>query len=274
MRTTYQTIGYSLLCLSLAWSCKLADLRPTTLKDATPNRETKAVQLLEACVAAHGLTVLDTGTTYHMAIQDRWKGIYKMMNPLPYNNQPLDFRLQAQNFESQATYLHRSKRAQYGIHNLKTYQINADGERVYRQKNGHLFGWAALHYLLVELPSRLYKAPILKYAGQKTVDGIAYDLVLATWESVTPNKTYDQYLIYIHPDTKRLDRVNYTIRGFKEVIAIAPRNLYGSAQYDGFTKDATGVVYAKEVSVYINDIGKSQGWAHQVTVDSFWLAPN
>ena len=56
-----------------------------------------------------------------------------------------------------------------------------------------------------QFPFRITEATVVAYAGQEEVGGTTYDRVYATWGSAEPNDTWDQYLLYLHPDTKRME---------------------------------------------------------------------
>ena len=68
-----------------------------------------------------------------------------------------------------------------------------------------------VHYF-VEMPQRLTEAAIVRAAGKERVGGVDYDVVYATWGTVGANPTYDQYRIYMDPETHQLAKVWYTVR--------------------------------------------------------------
>ena len=63
-----------------------------------------------------------------------------------------------------------------------------------------------------QFPFRMSEAPIIAYAGERTIKGKVYDLVYATWGSEKPNKQYDQYILYLDPQTKMIEWLNFTVR--------------------------------------------------------------
>ncbi len=44
------------------------------------------------------------------------------------------------------------------------------------------------------------------------MDDVSYDPVFATWKQIEAQKEYDQYIIWIHPKTRLIAKVEYTIR--------------------------------------------------------------
>ena len=63
-----------------------------------------------------------------------------------------------------------------------------------------------------QFPFRMREADIISYAGQRTIKGVNYDIVYVTWHSETPNSKYDQYMLYLNPDTHQLDWLEFTLR--------------------------------------------------------------
>ncbi len=63
-----------------------------------------------------------------------------------------------------------------------------------------------------QFPFRFSEAPIIAYAGERTVNGETYDLLYATWGSEAANRKYDQYVLYLDKQTKMLEWLNFTVR--------------------------------------------------------------
>lgn len=63
-----------------------------------------------------------------------------------------------------------------------------------------------------QLPFKIGEADIISYAGKRNIKGTTYDVVFATWHTLAPNTKYDQYMLYLHPDTHDLDWLEFTLR--------------------------------------------------------------
>ena len=63
-----------------------------------------------------------------------------------------------------------------------------------------------------QFPFKIREADIVAYAGQRTIEGTLYDIVYATWHSAAPNSKYDQFVLYLHPDTQLPEWLEFTIR--------------------------------------------------------------
>ena len=63
-----------------------------------------------------------------------------------------------------------------------------------------------------QLPFKIREADIISYAGKRNIKGTEYDIVYATWHSEIPNSRYDQYMLYLHPETHDLEWLEFTLR--------------------------------------------------------------
>lgn len=257
-----------LLYIALLSSCKLADLRTDAIKSQSPNREDKAVDLLKKTIAAQNLEILKKAESYTMESRDNWRGLMTMINPFPKDNKRLAFRFRPMSFDGQMQYLETKKKDNiYGIQSLNYYKIEDGEEAVFKDSKKMEFAIAAVQYMF-ELPIRLIDAPILKYAGTQEFEGTDYELVFATWQSTEPNQAFDQYLLFIHPETYHLAFASYTIRA---MYMPAPRGMYGSVRYEDIVENEDGIKYPSTLYVQINKLKKNKKWAHKMTIKDLAL---
>jgi hypothetical protein len=125
----------------------------------------------------------------------------------------------------------------------------------------------AIQYLF-ELPIRIKEAPILKYAGTKEMEGITYDLVFATWDSLEPNKEFDQYLLYISQKTGFLTFASYTVR---DAYLPSPKNVYGSIRYEDMQENSDGIKYPTTIYIQINKLKSKDTWTRKMTLQDLQL---
>ena len=78
-----------------------------------------------------------------------------------------------------------------------------------------------------QFPFRISEAEIISYAGQEEVKGKLYDVVYATWGSEEANKEFDQFLLYLDPETHYLIYLHFTVRDKFEIMSF-------SARFDNF----------------------------------------
>ena len=251
----------TLLLMGLVSSCKLANLSTEAINTESVNREEKAIQLLEKTIKAHNFQALANAETYSYKVKDNWKGPMVLMNPFPKDNEWMEMRFRPATFDAQMQYLDtRNKDKVYGLQSLQYYLMDGDEEVEFKKKPKMEFSIAAVQYLF-ELPLRLINAPILKYAGKKMWEGVEYDLVFATWESIDPNDTYDQYLLYLHPETHELAFASYTVRA---IYLPAPKGIYGSIRYENVQEGPEGFRYPATLYIQLNKLKGNKKWAHKM----------
>jgi len=172
------------------------------------------------------------------------------MNSLPgNNNNDIQFRFATNTFDGQVEYLEGRKNNEiYGIQSWKGYHFGEDKELRASNSNRYAWGLAAYHYLL-EAPMRLLKAEIIKYAGEKEFEGAMYDLVFVSWGSESPNKEFDQWLLYINKETKFIDFTAVTIGDF---FVPMPKGLqHVTVHFPNRTKTSFGAYFPSEVAIQI-----------------------
>ena len=72
--------------------------------------------------------------------------------------------------------------------------------------------WLPTTEYFIELPLRMQEATVVGYTGEMTHGGRRYDLVFVSWGSAEPQKTVDQYLLWIDHETSLLAFVQFTVR--------------------------------------------------------------
>ncbi|WP_435624287.1 hypothetical protein [Flagellimonas sp.] len=261
LRQTYPTI--IILLAILFQSCKIADLRTSAVHPDLPNRENKAIELIEGLITKYGLDKLEDAETYSILATDNWKGLYALVNPFPRDNELMEMRFRPNSFDGQFNYLEGRNKTIYGIQSFQHYRIKETGIVKFRKKKSITFALPAIQYFF-ELPLRLKNAPILKYAGVQIVEGRTYDLVFATWEKTKPHKEHDQYLLYIDRDSGELSFANYTVRG---MYLPTPRNIYGSIRFEELKRNSDNINYPGKLYIQLNKLKKPQRALHIVTIE-------
>ena len=264
-RQTYITL--LLLISLLSQSCKLADLRTSELNPDLPNREKKAIQMLDNLIAKYGLDKLEEAETYTLRAKDNWKGLYALTNPFPRDNEPMEMRFRPNSFDGQFNYLEGGNKTIYGVQSFKHYRIKENGSTKFRRKKSIVFALPAIQYFF-ELPLRLRNAPILKYAGVQIFESKAYDLIFATWDKTEPHKEHDQYLLYIDRDSRELSFANYTVRG---MYLPTPKSVYGSIRFEELERNANNIRYPSKLFIQLNKIKKTKRALHIVTIDDLQI---
>lgn len=255
------------LMILICQSCKIADLRTSEINDAAPDREPKAIELLDTAIKNQNLDLLVNSETYSYKIKDNWKGLSALFNPFPKDNELMEMRFRPKSFDSQFFYINVKDQTRYGVQSFRYYKINETGDVKFKNKKSISFSLPAVQYLF-ELPIRIKEAPILKYAGSKKIEGITYDLVFATWDSIAPNKEFDQYLLYISQETGLLTFASYTVR---DAYLPSPKNVYGSIRYENMQENSDGIKYPTTIYIQINGLKSKDTWTRKMTLQDLKL---
>jgi len=113
--------------------------------------------------------------------------------------------------DSEFTLLNGVNKGQiWGVKNQKSFQKKSDqiefiSHPRYQQKLIYKNYW-------FQFPFRFSEAPIIAYAGEAMVNGENYDLLYATWGTEKANCEYDQFILYVDKETRRVEWLNFTVR--------------------------------------------------------------
>ena len=121
----------------------------------------------------------------------------------------------------------------WGTEAGKTYQLLEKGEKEYVPNDKYQHKMIFKNYWF-QFPFRIGEAPIVAYAGEAQVEDETYDLLYVTWGSEAPNRTYDQYVLYLNKKTRYVEWLHFTLRDKVNFIHIA-------AQFADF-KSINGIV--------------------------------
>lgn len=99
----------------------------------------------------------------------------------------------------------------WGIKDYKYYQKATDNNKTFTDDEKYKEKMSFKNYWF-QFPFRINEAPIIAYAGESTVKNETYDLVYATWGSETPNRQYDQYILYLDKETRMVEWLHFTVR--------------------------------------------------------------
>lgn len=206
---------------------KLSDLRP---KNYTyPNNQKKAKNLLEEMGKAHGITFWDSIQTYTVSFEDEFYGFFGKQAH-PFKEQIIQLKLQyiPNTNNGQLTINSgREKGSFWGIQDGKTYLHNNEENSFFSEQNNDIEFWIPTYQFFIEFPKRIQEATAIDYIGEKTINGIQTKGVIASWNTVNPQKNIDQYIIWISSTTKRIVKIEYTVRdAYNFILGAATFNDY------------------------------------------------
>jgi hypothetical protein len=236
---------------------KLSDLRSDNLLDN--NEEAKARQLMTEMGIAHGIDKWKDITTYTVNFGEEFYGfIGKQGNPFKNKSTSLSLSYIPKTSNGQIEILSGRERGTiWGVQENQAYII-FDDELMTTVDEDILF-WVPTYQYFIEFPNRIQEATSISYVGKDTINGAICEGVLASWNTVKPQKDIDQYLIWIDSATKRIAKLEYTIRDINKYIS-------GSAYFINYN-DYEGIILPSEFLVESNLVKK--GLLHKMSIYNF-----
>ena len=234
------------------------DLRTTTAKN-NPD-EAKAKQLLKDMAAAHQIQYWDSLTTYSVTYGEEFFGsIGQSSHPFPEHKNQFKLSYIPNTYDGRLEFLKGpSKGDVWGIQSWNTYLSDASNVNKF-QNDQNVFFWVPTYQYFIEFPLRIQNADALAYAGQATINGKNCEGVLASWNTTAPQRDIDQYLIWLDSDTKRIVKMEYTVREMFNFIT-------GAASYNDY-QDFNGIILPSKMPVESNLV--SDGFLHEMSILDF-----
>lgn len=222
-------------------SCKLADIRTGDLNEQQTATNQKGKELLKAAHIAMGLDQLTNYETYTLEYQEQYYGIGKWINKFNVNPVALTIDFVPRHFIGKVTVNNGNKKGDQFFYNEgKTYYKSAKG----KEKESHKIAdkWIRAHQYFLEFPLRIQEASIIRYAGDTIVANKKYHLVIASWNTIEPQKDIDQYLIGINKSNNFIDFIQFTVRDFAKFAV-------STAKYNSFV-EKNGIYFPSNITVH------------------------
>lgn len=213
-----------------------ADIRPDDLATVADD---EARERLEALRAAHGAEAWEQYSVMDVRFQDDWPFWLTrvVLSPWDVDNQSLRAKMLRRSWITELTLLDGDDPGErWGLQSWKTWNAPSAGEPTFDES------WVVgtmvpgLRYFL-ELPLAQDTATHVQRAGTAPLEGKPHERLYVTWNQGAPQRDYDQYLLWIDPDTGLVARVDFTIRALSglAVATAAFRDYhdYGGVQLPG-----------------------------------------
>jgi hypothetical protein len=242
-------------CISIF---KLSDLKPENTSNL--NVPSKARTLLTEMGQAHGIEMWENIETYNVIFGDEFYGFYGKQSH-PFKEQNISFSLNyiPKTFNGQLQIITGKEKGEvWGIQSGQTYTKNKDG-KFEEKKDSDMAFWIPTYQYFIEFPNRIQEATALEYLGSKVINGIKTEGVIASWNTVKPQKGTDQYIIWIDSNTKRIVKIEYTVRDMYRFIT-------GAAYFKNY-KYYNGILLPSEYPVESNLV--KDGYLHQMSIQNF-----
>ena len=267
MKKTIKLFFY-LSSLAIISSCInpfcLTDLNSVTTNIKSTNNQVKAKKLLFEMGEAHGIQFWDSIQTYNVTFADEFYGFFGKKSH-PFKEHEIKFSLSyiPNTSNGQLEILTgKQKAVSWGIQSGQTYK-KEDEQKILLENNKDMKFWIPTYQYFIEFPSRIQEATALKYIGTKVIDGIKTEGVLASWKTVNPQKDIDQYIIWIDIETKRIVKIEYTVREMYKFVS-------GAAYFKNY-QDYNGLILPSELPVESNLI--KDGFLHKMSILDFKINP-
>ncbi len=222
-------------------SCKLADIRLDGIKNHQTPVNKKGEDLLRAAHIKMGLDKLVNYKTYTIEYEEQYYGVGKFINKFNVNPVQLTIDYVPGNFIGKVTVKNGKKKGNQYYHNQgNTYYKTIKGREGSNDKIAKK--WIHTHQYFLEFPLRIQEATAVIYAGETTIDTKEYDLILASWNTIEPQKEIDQYIIGINKETGFIDFIRFTVRDFAGFAV-------STAKYNSFI-EKEGVYFPSNISVH------------------------
>ena len=255
-------IGLLLVGILAISSCvnvfKLVDLRVHD-ENVSSNPE-KAQQLLSEMGIAHGIANWDSIQTYNVSFEDEFYGfIGKQAHPFKEQEMKFSLNFIPKTFNGQLEIVSgKEKGTLWGIQSWETYRKDTDGN-MSEKKNKDMKFWIPTYQYFIEFPSRIQEASSIDYVGEKIIDGIKTEGIIASWNTIEPQKDIDQYVIWLDSESKRIVKVEYTVRD-------AYRFVSGAAYFQDY-KEYNGLLLPSKLPVESNLL--KDGLLHTMSITDF-----
>ncbi len=235
----------------------LADLQDKTYQ--YPQDINKAKSLIKEMGEAHAIHKWNELETYNVIFEDTFFGFLgKQANPFKEADMTFSLDYIPGTFNGQLEFLSgKDKGNIHGIQSWKTYQKIGD---TYELKPDKVMTfWIPTYQYFIEFPARIQEATAVDYIGQKTVNDIRCEGVLASWNTVDKQKEIDQYIIWMDAESKRIVKIEYTVRDAYQFIT-------GAASFTAY-KEFDGILLPTVLPVESNLV--KEGFMHSMQIKEF-----
>ncbi len=248
-------ITTSVSCINIF---KLSDLRTST--SIEQKNEALAKEMIANMGRAHGIKNWSDLETYSVLFEDEFYGFLGKFSS-PYDTISSSFTLSYVPNTSDGILKFENGDAKgeiWGIYNWDTYSLNDNKEPVFKKNNDAKF-WVPTYQYFIEFPLRIQTATVFNYAGEDIVNGVHCKGVIASWNTIDPQKDLDQYVIWLDSKTYQIVKLEYTIRDVNRFVA--------GATYFKDYKNYDGLLLPTKLSVESNLL--REGYLHEMRILDF-----
>ncbi len=221
----------------------------------------KAKMLIQEMAKSHMVENWEGISTYTVRFQEEMFGFLgKFSNPFPEAKSVFDISYIPNTYDGRLTFVEgENKGLSWGIQSWNTYTAKENGKPVFADDANITF-WIPTYQYFVEFPKRILNADAFGYAGEKTINNIPCEGIIASWNTIEAQRDIDQYLIWIDKETKRIVKLEYTVRDQYNFVV-------GAAYFNDY-KNFNGILLPTQLPVESNLLGEGE-FLHQMSILDF-----
>jgi len=221
----------------------------------------KAKLLLEEMAEAHMVNNWDSISTYTVRFQEEMFGFLgKSSNPFPEAKSQFDLSYIPDTYDGRLTFIDGANEGlTWGIQSWNTYTSKVSERPVFADDINITF-WVPTYQYFIEFPKRILNANAFGYAGEEIINNIPCQGIIVSWNTIKPQRNIDQYLIWLDKATKRIVKLEYTVREQYNFIT-------GAAYFNDY-KNFDGILLPTKLPVESNLLGDGE-ILHQMDIINF-----
>jgi len=224
-------------------------------------QEAKAKMLIQEMAKSHMVENWDSISTYTVRFQEEMFGFLgKFSNPFPETKSLFDLSYIPNTYDGRLIFVNgKNEGISWGIQSWKTYTSTKNANPIFANDVNITF-WVPTYQYFIEFPKRIINANAFGYVGEKTINNVDCEGIIASWNSIEPQRNIDQYLIWLDKATKRIVKLEYTVRDQYNFIT-------GAAYFKDY-KNFDGILLPTKLPVESNLLGEGE-ILHQMDIINF-----
>lgn len=234
------------------------DLRTQEAKNKPDEKRAKA--LLREMGEAHGILNWENINTYSAIYEQVFFGNLGS-NSHGYPEDSVRFLLQyiPKTYDGKLEFISgENEEWSWGIQSGKSY-VYRDGSGFKFREDKDIMFWIPTYQYFIEFPLRIQNATSFAYAGESEIDGKLCEGIIASWNTTKPQREIDQYLIWLNKRSKRIVKIEFTIRKIY--------NFLSGAAYFRDYKNYGGILLPSLIPVESNLL--KDGFLHEMRILDF-----
>ena len=208
------------LTLVLLSGCGLSDLRPDSMVSGqlSVDAEQLGRQWLDKAAEAQGGAAFQGKETVSFWMRDDWPSALMRAMAMPWdsNKQLLRLDMVIGGDDGRLTFEEGERKgAGWGLQNWVSYRFDKVGAPKFDAADdvdSSIKFWIPTLAYFPQLAWRIREADVVRFLGFEEIGGRKLAKVFATWGDAAPQKTVDQYIIWIDSETSLIAGARYTVR--------------------------------------------------------------